>query len=546
MSYIQSMKMCQPQLPVGVAVMLTFLLFSKYSLVTCTNNVTPTTKESTVLQVMVVIPIANKSGDITQLPNWEKGEEMLPGAHLAAKEINNIFNLLSGYQLEVVPVRVHQCELSEGIVPFVKELTSNQNDIIGIVGYFCRNIAQYLSPLAHYWITHAVQISAMSVKDTQNNDNCSRLQHGILPLMESTTSAITQLLQSLEWKEIAVISNQHPNFLDSKRAFLRAAELHGIQIATHLETFHSPKEYLQDLQMFGIKIVVAFVPQSEAIDILCTAYLNGFKWPDYAWIFISKLEIFNSYCQVDAFNNAIFLHLTYAQFKPQEVLPSRLNYSAYFNAYLEEQEKFSMELNVSLQSNPYSNVLYDSIWAIALTINRSLSVLNKRNLTLANINQDTSIEIMNVLEEQLSQLSFQGTTGWLNFSHSAAAVQTSVEVLQIQNGQPVLIGLYYHSLNQLILNRSVLGVIPSDTLDHIYLVSPTTLTVLMSFIIILCFVLTTVSMCLFIYYRNEPAIKATSFILSLYMFVGCYFLLTSSLFHNITTGTNIYENQELL
>ena len=46
---------------------------------------------------------------------------------------------------------------------------------------------------------------------------------------------------------------------------------------------------------------------------------------------------------------------------------------------------------------------------------------------------------MNVLEKQLSQLSFQGagTTGWLNFSHSAAAIQTSVESLQIQNGQPV-------------------------------------------------------------------------------------------------------------
>ena len=53
---------------------------------------------------------------------------------------------------------------------------------------------------------------------------------------------------------------------------------------------------------------------------------------------------------------------------------------------------------------------------------------------------------MNVLEEQLSQLSFQGATGWLNFSHSAAAAQTSTEILQIQNGKPVQIGLCDHSL----------------------------------------------------------------------------------------------------
>ena len=53
---------------------------------------------------------------------------------------------------------------------------------------------------------------------------------------------------------------------------------------------------------------------------------------------------------------------------------------------------------------------------------------------------------MNVLEEQLSLLLFQGAIGWLNFSHSAAAVETTVEVDQLQNGQPVQIGLYSRSL----------------------------------------------------------------------------------------------------
>ena len=42
----------------------------------------------------------------------------------------------------------------------------------------------------------------------------------------------------------------------------------------------------------------------------------------------------------------------------------------------------------------------------------------------------------------LAQLSFLGATGhgWLNFSHSAAAVETSIEILQFQNGQLVQVG----------------------------------------------------------------------------------------------------------
>ena len=136
---------------------------------------------------------------------------------------------------------------------------------------------------------------------------------------------------------------------------------------------------------------------------------------------------------------------------------------------------------------------------------------------------------MDVLEEQLSQLSFQGATGWLNFSHSAAAAQTSIEILQIQNGQLVQIRLYDHTLNHLSLNRSVLGIIPSDTLNRIYIVYPIELTVLLA---LLGFALTTISMYLFIYYRKQQAVRATSSTLSLCMFIGCYFLLTSSFFQD--------------
>ena len=284
-------------------IMMLLLPCSEHPLVECTHG-TPTcsTREPTLthLKVMAVVSINSvyESDNIQQLlPDWQNSEEILPGAYLAAKAITNVPNLISGHQLEVVPVRVPQCELIEGIVPFVEALTSNHN-IIGIVGHFCPNLAQYLSPLAHYWTAPVVQISATSLKDTSNDDSVPYLQHSILPLRESIASAIVQLIQSLGWNKIAVISNQNPNFMDSKSAFLRNAKERDIQIETHLETFHSQNEYLLQLQRFGVKIVVAFVPQSEAIDILCSAYLHGFQWPDYAWIFtdISRPETFGGGC----------------------------------------------------------------------------------------------------------------------------------------------------------------------------------------------------------------------------------------------------------
>ena len=66
--------------------------------------------------------------------------------------------------------------------------------------------------------------------------------------------------------------------------------------------------------------------------------------------------------------------------------------------------------------------------------------------------------------------------------------------------------------------------------------------VILSIVIGLCFALTTISMCLFIYYRQQPAIKATSNTLSHCMFIGCYFLLISSFFHTVTSGNRSNES----
>ena len=64
------------------------------STVSGTNN-----ERSASLKVMAIVPTMFGLGD----PQWMKGEEIIPGAQLAIKEINNIPDLLSNYQLEIIP-----------------------------------------------------------------------------------------------------------------------------------------------------------------------------------------------------------------------------------------------------------------------------------------------------------------------------------------------------------------------------------------------------------------------------------------------------------
>ncbi len=517
-----------------IVLVLLLLLQTNILSVTSNNSNTGTDTEWEKLHIIAIVPTVTV--DETNSTNnssieWEQGETILSGAYQAAREIGNSIH---GYELEVIPVRVLQCDLNEGIVPFVEELTSKENHIIGIVGYFCHNIARYFSEILQLTETSVIQISATSL----DGDRVPHIHHGILPVSESIAKALVQLILSLGWSKVAIVSNQMENFLDAKHAFLKEANRQDIKVISQLEISQNPhssyKEYLDEIQNTGATIIVGFLPLLKVVDVLCTAYLHGFRWPYYAWIF-TDLTIVNQtpntfpHCSrstvsdTSKFNGAIFLYLN----------PG--NYSNRFN-YVSHSNGSSENLGSS-----YASVLYDSVRAIVCTLNRSLHLLNERNLSLTSINiradqSHSRSEIMEVLEKQLSQLSFQGATGFLNFSHSAAATQILVKLFQFQNQHLVPIGSYDFLLNQLIFNKTILGEIPTDTLNRVYILYPTHVTVLLLMMILTCFTLTIFSMCLYLYYHKHPSIKATSTTLTLFLFIGCFCLLLSSLFHTINSG----------
>ena len=521
----------------SVVVLLLLLLYT--NLLSATSNSSNTTTDTkqeklATLHIIAIVPTVDGIDNTKPSPSeWEQqGEMILSGAYQAAHEIGNSIH---GYRFEVIPVRVLQCDLNEGTVPFVEELTSKENRIIGIVGYFCHNIAQHFSEILQHAETSAVQISATSL----NGDRVPHIHHSILPVSESTAKALVQLILSLGWSKVAIISSQKVNFLDAKYAFLKEANRHGIKVISQLEINHKPhlnlKDYRDEIQNTGAKIIVGFLPLYKVIDVLCTAYHHGFRWPHYAWIFADLTIVDETpnnfqHCSqstaIDAliFNGAIFLDLHPG---------NEFNYTAHPYGSL---ESFHFRRN-----SQYASVLYDSVVAIVRALNRSIHTLNERNLSLASVNNravwsQSRREIMEVLEKQLLQLWFQGATGFLNFSHGAAAMQVSVKLGQFQDQQLVPIGSYNFSLNQLILNETIMGEIPTDTLDRIYILYPTYLTVLLLMMICMCFTMMVLSMCLYFYYHKHPSIKATSTTLSLCLFIGCFFLLLSSFFHTFNSG----------
>ena len=492
------------------------------------------------LKIIVVVPTTEKRGSYCNgsQPEWERGEEILPGAYIAQSEINNSTD---PYKMEITPIVIPQCSITAKVDDFVGNLTSKMFSTrpIAIVGYFCDNLAHFFSQLAERETLGVIQISATRpLKPPLNQDHLTL--HHMLPSPSICVRAAVVLCRKLGWSHVGVIGlglYHDTHYSRMREEFLYNARKHNITVVFQMERsfINSPSQILMELKRSIAKVLVMFLPPSEAVSMLCEAYHQGLKWPDYVWLYVEvdsdTLMIRDtSSCTIDiltkAMESVLFLHLQRWHRDKQKILHSGGNYSTFPSLYYQNLKESSN--TECLLSNPYASILYDSVWAIALAVNKSLPL-------------HTWHRFMDAAAKELTSVSFQGASGLVNFSQGAAALQLHVDIFQVYQNTSIQIGMYNQYTDRLFVNLSILGDIPSDELDEVYLLYPLYLTVVLLIFSVSSLVFTTITMSLFVHYRKNPEIKATSTVLSLCMFVGCYCLIISSLLHTIACG-HVLEN----
>ena len=477
------------------------------------------------LHIMVVVSTPNNICNHLW-PRWEKGEEILLGAQYAVDEINSS-RISSLYQLKIIPVKVKSCDPIAEIESIVRKKKKKTTRVIAAVGYFCDNLIQFLSRLIAHETFGMIQISAMP---TVNNNHTLPRFHPILPSPIVLVEAAIMLIQRLAISQIGIISTglyHDVHYSKMTEAFHHMAQVNNITIEFQIkELWNANTNTLTRLKESTTQFIVVFLPPSEAVDVICNAHQEGFKWPYYIWVYVdinnNELVASSKQCSEHslsaAMENAVFLHLmSWPNYEDYILTGSRNSYSLHYSDYLQQ-----LNASLCLQFNPYASILYDSIWAIARALNNSMGNM---------IDFDTDW-----IEKQLTKLTFQGATGFLNFSQKPAAVQISVAVFQVQQREAILIGSYTPSLNQLQLNATTLDEAVNSEFQNSYVLYPPHLTVILCIIMAISFTFTTAMMSLFIHYRKTPKVKATSSVLSLCMFVGCYCLILSSLLHTIDSS----------
>jgi len=151
-----------------------------------------------------------------------------------------------------------------------------------------------------------------------------------------------------------------------------------------------------------------------------------------------------------------------------------------------------------------ANLLYDSVWVLALALNSTEELTNA-----------------SLVKDRLSSVAFAGASGSISLSGSSQNLRR-VDIFQIQKGDPKKIGYYQN--NSVVVNDTSLVSIPSDSLPRYYESLPLWLYIVLQIVLCGLIVFTAMLLVLYLCFRKEPEIKATSPYLSLLAFIGVFSL----------------------
>ena len=485
------------------------------------------------LTVLLVVSVCGESGEnetkvdqelitlhlLTLLPPGDVANSLLPAAQLAEDKINAKDDLLPGYRLKLIAADTELCNetlITESYISFVKYVASDGPfNVVGIAGMICATVTQAISPLAGSPDVDLLQISAGELPPSFTNDQAYPRLYRVVSSSAVQNDALLALMDAFEWRNISIISDS--TLIDHTETALDFIKKVNQNSSLHLNSQKvvTPGTVGDIDYTSAMKIIYISTTAEEAHELLCTAYQQGRRWPTYVWILrnLRVEHLTTSPCKndsveiMDVLENVLFI-----------TFKLKANYSVNFCG--ETHEECRQEYPHLLGNNTAANAVHDSVWAYALALNNSLDELTSQDLKNYGLGKSN---VTTIIENNLKTVNFMGALGNISFTDKREA-ETTVEILQVRDGEAVEVG-YYDPLSHNFTLKSSPEPTPNGTFEEVRrkLHEAAPIVTLTAAGILL--VSNTVFLFLYRHHWNKPTIKATSPKIGFLILIGCYILI---------------------
>ena len=357
------------------------------------------------------------------------------------------------------------------------------SEVIGVVGDLASSTASIIHTLASRYdldITLVASIAPSTFLPVTNLALPNVLDMN--PLVHYI-EALISFTDQLNWTRIGLISdNSHYHHYAAELFQTQLLDKYKIFAAPNIHVNHNPdiSRILQQVREYSTKVILLSMDEAYVCLLLEQARTTDMQWPNYAWIIFDYKPdyISTASCSLEG----------------ALVLKNLLN-----NGNTNVSNCNRHDANPLSSLCHYSKVLYDSVMAVVLA------------------GSIDGIEVAN--------MSFTGATGLVRFRNGRRLA--TIAITQVLNNTDMILSTYDPEFKNLtsISNTLASVVGPLGGRLIVYNKSPTLLLVVVAVVFAFCIAFVSINLFLFVFFRNEKEIKATSFIVSLFMFLGCYLLL---------------------
>ena len=397
--------------------------------------------------------------------SWERGQEILPGAFEAVHHINNDHmhsGLVRGTRLSLVVA-------DSGLI--MSSDYPYSGNVLEVVANLTLQKARIVgvAGLLHPSLLVVLQPFQLHIASLIHFNGVSSSSNVIHMTASSSTLidsflAFMKVINQTRIGIITEINNSfHLKFLHEVISKVYVSFSIPITLGHHQESFAS---VVNTVASSNVYIIVVNVSPFLVLPILCEAYKNKLTWPKYAWIlhsyrFSDIPRTSNDECSIHNILEGIFVF---------QLIQEEINYQS--------DGRISTDRE---QPNPYSYLLHDAVWTLIEVANLSVIYPEWIGTTSPTYKHIYMYQVLNCTSTHTGV--YNSRSRMLENFTTNTFVKTNLPVLR------VLPSPYFLSLPAL------------------------------------CFVLNTVLLVLFIYFRNETSVKSTSVCLSLLIFTGCYLLI---------------------
>ena len=448
------------------------------------------------------------------------------GARIARDKINQLTDVLPGYRIELIVKDIEACSSYEGAGIGLSNLVKyTVNDppcrpVVAVAGLLCSSHTAELARIAGHDGLGSVPLQLSAANSPifrTHNDRFPHLWH-FLGSATAYTDTVLAMMDQFSWTRVGVVydlsstSSWSVSYLEQAIKTSHNKSI-GFAVAVRGTKAVHYERVISEIQSSEVTVILVMLHSNEQTSILLShAHRQQLVHPRYTWIhYDTTLQYLNTETNQNslfraAITGQLFLHTQIRLVENSSQLrPSGANYS-------------TLDLNnMSIRDITFAGYLYDQLWALGLAINNTLPVLQSRNISIDTIKQH---QLTAMIEHQLTKLSYQGASGWVEFNQHRS-VSTPINVFwTLDNGTERHVGVY-NPLDPSNFHVDIdLSELPTDEYT---LILPAVGIVLFS-VTGLLMLFTTIQLVLYLYYRNHNVIKATSPYLSLLMFAGCYLL----------------------